>query len=160
MRSPRWRCLCSGCLGLDPEVALGQETRDETHGASSAMRPHALVLEPFWHLAVDNALGKSFYNCGFTHTGLTNEHRIVLATTLQYLNGPTDFIIATNHRVQFASLGTFGQINGVFGKRLSMLFCRRIVNRLTASDLIDGTLQCGFVDTLLPQNPPKAAPIL
>ena len=98
-------CL-QALLKLTPELGAGNQ-------CAHVQRQYFLVFQAIGHLSVDDTLSQPLHNRGFTHTGLTDQHGVVLAPALQYLNGATDFIVATNHRVQLAGLGPLGKINGV-----------------------------------------------
>ena len=60
---------------------------------------NTLALETLRHLAVDHTLSKTLDNRGFTDTGLTDQHRIVFGASLQHLDSPTDFIVASDHGI-------------------------------------------------------------
>ena len=74
----------------------------------------AFVAQGFRHFAVDDALRQAFDNGSLTHTRLTNQHRVVFGTALQYLNRAADFVIAADNGVKFAVAGALGQVERVF----------------------------------------------
>ena len=76
----------------------------------------AFVAQGFGHFAIDNTLRQAFNNSGFTHTRLTNQHRVVFGTALQYLNRTTNFIITTDNRVELTVTGALSQVKCVFFK--------------------------------------------
>ncbi len=60
------------------------------------------VGEQLGHLVIYDTLGKALGNRSLTHTGLTNEQRIVLATASQNLRDPLDLMFTPNQRVDTA----------------------------------------------------------
>ncbi len=60
---------------------------------------------------------------------------------MQHLHGAADFIITANHRVQLALFGALGQINGVFVQRLTGFLGVRVIDGLTAAQIVDGIFQ-------------------
>ena len=75
---------------------------------------HFLVFERIRHFAIHNPLCQAFHNRGFTHTRLTNQHRVVFGAALQYLDRAADFIVTANHWVELAGTCTLSQIQRVF----------------------------------------------
>src|SRR5699024_8875988 len=61
-------------------------------------------------LAVDNVQGQALDHGGLTHTGLTDEHRVVLGTTREHLHDALDLLVTTHHRIQLAVFGSLGQV--------------------------------------------------
>ena len=108
---------------------------------SHVERQQALVLQALGHLAVDDALGQTLYDCGLSDTGFTDQHRVVLGPPLQHLHRPPDLIVAPDHRVEFALLGSLSQVDGVFLQGLALLLGIRVVHRLPAAYLIDRLAQ-------------------
>ena len=76
------------------------------------------------HFAVDDALGQALGDGGFTHARLTDQHRVVLGTALQHLNGATNLVVTADHRIELAFFGALGQVDGVLVQRLARLFAR------------------------------------
>ena len=101
------------------------------------------MLEPLRHPAVEDSLSEPLNDGRFTHTRLTDEHRIVLGPPLQHLHGPPDFVIPPDDRVQLALLRPFGEIHRVLGERLTRILRIGIVNGSAVSRHSDGLLK-GF----------------
>ena len=97
----------------------------------------AFVTQGFRYFAVNNALRQAFNNSGFTHTRLTNQHRVVFGTALQYLNGTTNFIITTDNGVELTVSGALSQVECVFFQSIALVFSIRIVHVLSSSYRID-----------------------
>ena len=93
----------------------------------------AFVAQGFGHFAVDNTLCQAFDDGGFTHTRLTNQHRVVFGTALQHLNCTTDLIITTDNRIELTVSGALSQIKCVFFQSIALVFSIRIVHVLSSS---------------------------
>ncbi|CRZ48491.1 Uncharacterised protein [Vibrio cholerae] len=52
------------------------------------------------------------------------------------MNGAANFIITTDHRIEFALLSAFSQIDGEFFQRLTQLFRIRVINLLSTTNLL------------------------
>ncbi|MNX20474.1 hypothetical protein D3C86_504190 [compost metagenome] len=104
-------------------------------------REQTLAFKAVRDFAVDDALGQTFGNRGFTHTRLTDQHRVVLGAALQNLNGATNFVVTANHRIKLAVFGALGQVDGVFIQRLPRLFVVGVVYRFAATQVVDRVFQ-------------------
>ena len=100
-------------------------------------RQHLLVLESLRHLAIDDALGQPLDDRGLAHTGLTDQHRVILGTTLQHLDRAANLIVAANHRIELAGLGALGEIHGVFVQCFALVFCVGIIDGFPATHFRD-----------------------
>ena len=97
-------------------------------------RVHTIVISTQHAPDVDNdTLRKALNNRRLANARLTNQHRVILAATLQYLDGASDFIITTDHGVELALAGALGQIHGVFLQRLALAFGLLRIHMLTAT---------------------------
>ena len=65
------------------------------------------------HVAGDDALCEAFHHGGFTHARLANQDRVVFGAAAQDLDHTADFLIATDHRVEFAFFRGRGQVGRV-----------------------------------------------
>ena len=101
-------------------------------------RQDALILQAIGHFAVHNALRQALDDRGLAHTGLTDQNRVVLLATLQYLDGPPDLIIPADHRIQLAIPGPGGEIRGILVQCLTVFLCRGVVHGLTSTHAVDG----------------------
>src|SRR5699024_8954744 len=86
---------------------------------------------------VDDTLCQPFHDGGLAHTGVADQHRVVLGPAGQYLNHAADFLVTTDDRVQLALFGPLGQIGGVFLKRATLLLGPRIVDIFATTDFVD-----------------------
>ena len=115
-------------------------------------RQHALAFKAIRHFTVDDPLGQALDNRGFTHARLTDQYRVVLGPALQYLNGSTNFVITTDHRVELAFFGALGEIDGVFIQRLTRLLDVGIIDRRTATQIGNGIFKGLFTNALAQQE--------
>ena len=76
-------------------------------------RQDSLILKRFRNLSIHNPLSQPFNNGSLAHTRLTDQDRIIFSTSLQYLDGPTDLVITTDHRIKLSHPSTFCQVEGV-----------------------------------------------
>ena len=76
-------------------------------------RQYAFVFQTLRHFTIDDTLRQTFHDRGLANAGLANQHGIILAPTLQYLNRTANFVIATNDGIQLALSGALGQIKRV-----------------------------------------------
>jgi hypothetical protein len=121
-------------LELAPVLGASQQ-------ASHVQHQHALALEGFRYLAVDDALGQALDDGGLADAGLADQHRVVLGAPLQDLDGAADLVVAADHRVQLALAGAVGQVQGVLGQGLALAFGFLGVHALAAAHLADGGFQ-------------------
>ena len=70
----------------------------------------AQALEGIGHLAGHDALGQQFSDGGLAHSGLADQHRIVLAAAREHLNQATDLGVAADHRIELTGPGCGGEI--------------------------------------------------
>jgi len=52
--------------------------------------------------AIDDALRQPFDDRGLAHPRLADQHRVVLGPALQDLDDAPDFVVAPDHRIEFA----------------------------------------------------------
>ncbi|RMS09926.1 hypothetical protein ALP75_200346 [Pseudomonas syringae pv. actinidiae] len=71
------------------------------------------------HLIVDDTLGKAFGNGGFTHPGLSDQQRVVLAPTSQNLRHTLDFAFAADQWIDAPLTRQFVQIAGIGIQRIA-----------------------------------------
>ena len=91
------------------------------------------VFEGFGHIAAHDAASKSLDNRGLAHTGLTNKNGVVFGSTGEDLHRAADFLITTDHGVNFAILCKRGEIATIFLECLVFSFGIRIGDALISS---------------------------
>ncbi len=114
-------------------------------------RQQALAAQAIRHFAIDDALRQALGNGGLAHTRFADQHRVVLGAPLQDLNGATNLVITSDHRVELALFGTLGQVDGVLVQRLTRLFDVRVIHGTFAAQVVDGVFQ-GLLADALPQQ--------
>ena len=107
---------------------------------------HALVLEAFRHLAIDDTAGQPLDDGGLADAGLTDQHRVVLGATLQHLDRAANFLVTPDHRVELAIPRTLGQIQRVLVERLAIVLGIGIAHGFATAQCIDGGGQSGLLD--------------
>ena len=94
---------------------------------------YLLALERFRHFVIDDALRQSFDDGRLADARFADQHRIVLGAPLQDLDGAADFVVATDHRVELALTGAFGEVDAVFFQRLALPFGLLVLYALAAA---------------------------
>ncbi len=91
------------------ELALHARARLQQAEVEGAHRDR---LQRVRHVAVTDAQRQAFHQCGFAHARLTHQNRVVLAATGENIHHLADFIVAAEHRVDFAFAGAGGDVEG------------------------------------------------
>ena len=81
-------------------------------------RDEPLVLEPFGHVAVDDAPGQPLDDGGLADAGLADEDRVVLGAAREHLDDAADLLVAADDRVELAGPRRLGEVAGVLLERL------------------------------------------
>ena len=97
------------------ELAAILRARDER---AHVERDDALVLQPFGHVAADDAAGQALDDRRLADAGLADQHRIVLRAARQHLDDAPDLLVAADHRIELALAGELGQVAAVALERL------------------------------------------
>ena len=107
---------------------------------------HFFVSQTLRHFPVDYPLGKPFNDSCLTYARFANQHRIILGTPLQNLDSTANLVIPAYHGIQLALLSPFSQVNRVLIQSLSSVLSIGISNLVTASHLLNDTLQLLTLD--------------
>ena len=75
-----------------------------------------LVLEPFRHVAADDALGQPFDDGRLADARLADQHRVVLGAPRQHLDDPANLLVAADDRIELALGGHLRQIAAIFSR--------------------------------------------
>ncbi len=67
---------------------------------SSAIK--RLSRKRFRDVAIDDAQRQAFGDGGLAHARFADQNRIVLGAAGQHLDGAADFLVAPDHRIEFA----------------------------------------------------------
>ena len=97
-------------------------------------RDDALVLEPFGHVAADDAAGEAFDDRGLADAGLADEDRVVLGAARQHLDDAADLLVAADHRIELALARQLGEVAAVALERLIGAFGVLVGHALRSAD--------------------------
>ena len=81
-------------------------------------RDDPLVLQPFGHVAADDALGQALDDGGLADAGLADQHRVVLGAARQHLDDAADLLVAADDRIELALGGELREVAAVLFERL------------------------------------------
>jgi len=104
------------------------------------MQWSSLGLEPFRHLAVDDALGQPLDDGGLAHAGLADQDWVVLGAPGEHLDGAPNLVVAADDGVEFALFGLLREVDAEALQGLALLLGIGVVHRPAAADLFDGAL--------------------
>ena len=74
-------------------------TRDQS---THVQREHAPILKGVRDRTVDDRRRELLYYRSLANSGVTNQHRIVLRATREYLDNSLQLVVSTYHRIQLA----------------------------------------------------------
>ena len=77
-----------------------------------------LVLQPFGHVAADDAAGQPLDDGGLADAGLADEHRVVLRAAREHLDDAADLLVAADDRIELALARQLGEVAAVALERL------------------------------------------
>ena len=100
------------------------------HKGGQIEKKDLLITELEGHFPLDDALGKTLGDGGFTYAGLTDEAGIVLLTAIENLHHTLDFLFAADDGVQLALAGALREVDAVVIEELALglfLAARRAV---------------------------------
>ena len=123
-------------------------------------RQHALALDAFRHLAIDNAQRQALDDRGLADARLADQHRVVLGAALQDLHHAPDLLVASDHRVELALLGALGEVDGVLLQGLALVLGAGVLHLLPAAQRLDGLVDAALRHTGLFQQPAELALVL
>ena len=96
------------------EVAAVSGPRDH---ARQVELHDAFACETIGHVAVDDPLSETFDDGGLADTGLAYQHRVVLCTSRQDLDGLFDLVGTADDRVDAPTAGFLGQVESELVQR-------------------------------------------
>ena len=97
-----------------------------------------LALQPFRHVAADDAAGQSFHDRRLADARLADQDRIVLGPPRQHLDDAPDLLVAADHRIELAAPRELGEIAAVPLERLIGAFRILIGDALGSADALQG----------------------
>ena len=144
---------------LDPLLELAAIFRAGDQRAH-VERQQLLVLQRLRHVAVDDAQGEALDDGGLADAGFADQHGIVFRAPRQNLNGPADFLVAADHRIELALARRLGQIAGVFLQGVVAAFGRGAVGLAALAQILDGRVERLRGHAGLAQNARGLGPLL
>ena len=126
--------------GLQPLLELAAIFRPGDQCAEIE-RQQLLALQCLGHVAIDDAQREAVDDGGLADARLADQHRIVLGTARQHLDGAADFLIAPDDRVEFSLARQRCYVAGVFLQRVEVRLGIRAVDRAALADVVDRLLQ-------------------
>ena len=103
-------------------------------------RINLLGAEILWHIASYDTVSQTLGDGCLTGARLANEHRVVLGAARKNLKHAPDFLVTSDHRVEFACAGTLVEVDGILRKRVVGFFGSLVGGFLALAQLFDG---CG-----------------
>ena len=87
------------------------------HEAGKVEGEDPLAAQGLRHLLVDDPLGETLDDGGLTHTGVADEHWVVLGAKGEYLYGGLDLLRAPDDGIELALTGHPGEVAAVLVER-------------------------------------------
>ncbi len=103
------RVLDLGEDGLDPLLELAAVLR-ACEQRADVERPDSLALQAFGDVAGDDPLREALDDRRLPHSGVADQHRVVLRASRQDLDHAANLFVAADDRVELALLGELGQV--------------------------------------------------
>ena len=132
--------LISAKDGLDPLLELAAVLRAGEERAD-VERPDALALQALGHVARDDPLREPLDDRGLPHSGVADQHRVVLRAPREHLDHAPDLLVAPDDRVELALLGELGQVAAELLERLVGAFGILRRDPLAAADVLEARQQ-------------------
>lgn len=98
---------------LEAFLELSPEFRSRKEG-THIEGENCAVFESFGDVSRDNSGGEPLHDGGLSHSGVTDEHRVILGLPAQDTDGPADLLISSDDRVKLAGPGQCDEILAVF----------------------------------------------
>ncbi len=100
-------------------------------------RQQLLVAQRLGHVAVDDAQRQALDDRGLADAGLADQHRIVLGSARQHLDGAADLFVAADDRIELAGARGLGEVAGVFLQCVVGVLGARRVRRAAFAEVVD-----------------------
>ncbi len=118
--------------GFQPLLKLAAVFGAGDHGAK--VHGHELlVLERLRNVTADDPASQAFGDGGLAHAWFANKDRVVFRAAAEDLHHPTDFLIAADDRINFASARQSGKIAAIFFQSLEFILRILVSNTLVAA---------------------------
>ena len=119
--------------GLEPVLEFASILGARDQGAD-IQGDQGSILEAFRDVSRHDALGQARGDGGLPDSRLADQDRVVLASPREYLDDAADFLVASNHRVEFSGSCDLGEIPSVLRQRLVFRFRVGICDSGASSD--------------------------
>ena len=119
--------------GLESLLELAAELR-AGHQSAHVERDEPPILQAFGHVGVDDPQGKPLGDGRLAHARLADQDGIVFRPAREDLHDAADFLVATDHRIEFSLPGPLHQIDAVAFQRLKLAFRRLVGHPCAAAD--------------------------
>ena len=137
--------------GLEALLELASVLGSRDEGAQ-VEGDDALGLEPLRDVALDDPLGETFGDRRLSDSGLPDEDRIVFRPAREDLDHAADLLVPSDHRVEFPAAGEVGEVTGVAGEGLVLVFRILIRDALASANFDHGGEDAVFGDAGLRQD--------
>src|SRR3569623_1197477 len=104
-------------------------------------RQQRLALQRLRHVAVDDTDGKTLSDGRLADARLADQHRVVLGTAAEDLDGAANLLVAADDRIQLAVAHRLGEVTGIFLERIVLRLGRGGVGRAALADRLDRLVQ-------------------
>ena len=85
-------------------------------------RNDALIFQRIRNVTADDAPGQAFRDRCFTDTRIANEHRIIFCPAQKHLHHTSNFVVASDYRINLAAARQLGEIASIFFEGLKLSF--------------------------------------
>ena len=131
-----------------------------SHKSAHVQLDKVTVAQRTGHVTGHDTLSDALDDSGLAHTGLADQHRVVLGTARKDLNGAADLIGTADHRVQLACARKIADVAAVLFQRLELSLVLGGGNAIVAAQLLVDLLDPLARDARVVENTPRIALIL
>ena len=128
---------------LEPILELPAVLRAGDH-RTDVEREHALVLETLRHVAGRDAQRDPLGDRGLADAGLPDQDGVVLGPSGEHVEGASDLVVATDHRIELADPRELGEVARIAPERVVLGLRFVVGDAVGAADLFEAR-QDGFV---------------
>ena len=145
--------------GLEPLLKFAAIFGAGDQGAEIE-REQLFILQALRYVAVDDAQRQTLDDRGLADARLADQHRVILGTARQDLNGTADFLVAADDRIELAVACGLRQVAGIFLQRVIGVFGRGGVGGAAFAQGFDGGIEVLRRDAGLGENFSSVAVLL
>ena len=121
-------------------------------------RQQLLVAQRLGHVAVDDAQRQALDDRGLADAGLADQHRVVLGSARQHLDGAPDLFVAADDRIELAGARGLGEVAGVFLQCVVGVLGARRVRRAAFAEVVDRGVERLRRNAAIREDLPASAP--